>query len=476
MSYVAGPAPKPNSIDEFILQTEQSAIGLLLRSPAKIAQLLDQVREEDFAEPIHQDIIAAMRWLVSEGKAVTPFSVPQAIGATREVAEGWTVTRYVQDVLTTNMLTTAGVPLGHLCETLREAATRRGVRDIASQLASAAIEGSADLHQATQEAAQLIDEVVTASRSHHRQDLDAGSITDLVLTHLETEDDAWTTTGLIDLDRYLGGWPRAQLSVLAGRPGMGKSAAATSCLLKAAQAGARCQFFSLEMTGQQLGARLLTDLAFVAERPIYYDDIQHRRLDDRQKARLRDAKVRLDGLPVQIIEQRGLSLMDIAAKARRHAAVLDRKGERLDVIFVDHMGLVRPSERYAGNRVREVAEISDGLATLAKELDVAVVALCQLNRSVEKAENKRPSLSDLRDSGAIEEDASTVTFLYRPAYYLENTREDDFGKESERIEKLEAQRNYLEFVVAKNRNGRVGVVKAWCDIGANAIRNLSYGG
>jgi len=136
--------------------------------------------------------------------------------------------------------------------------------------------------------------------------------------------------------------------------------------------------------------------------------------------------------------------------------------------------LMRSSDRYAGNRVREVGEISEGMTELAQELDVAVVALCQLNRQVETRDNKRPTLSDLRDSGEVEQNASLVIFLYRSAYYLEQTRFDEPELEKKRQEMLEKTRDKLEFIVAKNRNGRVGVVEAFVNIGANAIRNASF--
>ena len=138
------------------------------------------------------------------------------------------------------------------------------------------------------------------------------------------------------------------------------------------------------------------------------------------------------------------------------------------------MMLVRSSDRYAGNRVREVGEISEGLMALAQELDVAVVALCQLNRGVEGRDNKRPTLADLRDSGEVEQNASLVIFLYRPAYYLEQKREDDPEIEREREALLEKHRHRLEFIVSKNRNGRPGVVDAFVNIGANAVRNASF--
>jgi len=233
-----------------------------------------------------------------------------------------------------------------------------------------------------------------------------------------------------------------------------------------------CLFFSLEMTGKQLGSRLLTDIAYTHSDPIFYQDVLKRKIDDRQRARLMQAREFIASLPIIIEEQRGLTISDIMARSRKVARKFEDDGGSLDVIFVDHMLLVKPSQRYSGNRVREVAEISDGLATLAKQLNCAVVALCQLNRGVEGRDVKRPTLSDLRDSGAIEEDASTVTFIYRPAYYLAQTRLQG-DAEIKRQELLEAQKNVLEFIVAKNRNGEAGIVDAFVEIGANAVPGVS---
>jgi replicative DNA helicase len=476
MANTAGPVPKPTAMEEFVLETEQAVIGLLLRNPGKVRDMLEQVDERNFAEDAHQSIISGMKWLISQGKPVTPFSLPPVLGPDRKVTDTVTYSQYIQNLLTRSMMTTAGMPLDQLLQTIRDARIRRDFRDVAVGLSDAALDGGSDLQAAFHMAAEQIDDIICTGIDKRRRSLDAKALGDLVMDHMEAGEQTWPTTGLTDLDQYLGGWPRGQLSILAGRPGMGKSAAATSFLLRAAKAGHNCLFLSLEMTGEQLGSRMLTDLSFIQGSAIYYDDIQHHRLDEKQRERLRTASQQLKGMPIEVVDQRGLKLTDIQAKARRRAATLDRKGERLDVLFVDHIGLVHASERYAGNRVRELAEITDTLATLAKELDCAVVGLCQLNRGVEKLENKRPGLSDLRDSGAIEEDASTVTFVFRPAYYLENTREDDPNKEKERLHKLDDCRHLLEFVIAKNRNGRVGVVKTWVEIGANAIRNLSFGG
>ena len=322
------------------------------------------------------------------------------------------------------------------------------------------------------EAVTMIDNVLADMRTGQRLSYDAGGAGTPALARLDSDARAYPTTGLEDLDKMIGGWPLGQLSVVAGRPGAGKSAVATSTLMRTAKTGIPAAFFSLEMTREQLGSRMLADDTRNA--PIMYEDILNRRIDSCRRPRLEEAQSRLAQLPINIEEQQGLSVAEIAARSRKIAATATRAGQRLRVIFIDHMMLVRSSDRYAGNRVREVGEISEGLMALAQELDIAVVALCQLNRGVEGRDNKRPTLADLRDSGEVEQNASLVIFLYRPAYYLEQRREDDPEIEREREALLVKHRHRLEFIVSKNRNGRPGVVDAFVNIGANAVRNASF--
>jgi replicative DNA helicase len=153
---------------------------------------------------------------------------------------------------------------------------------------------------------------------------------------------------------------------------------------------------------------------------------------------------------------------------------MERAGQSLDLVVVDHLGLIRPSGRYAGNKVQEVGEVSDALATLAKDQNVAVLALHQLNRGTEGRENKRPTLADLRNSGDLEQDADLVCFAYRQSYYLERMKCDPGSQaELQRQTELEACRNTLDILIAKNRNGPTDTVTLFCDMASNVIRDLA---
>ena len=160
-------------------------------------------------------------------------------------------------------------------------------------------------------------------------------------------------------------------------------------------------------------------------------------------------------LPLEIEQQAGLSVSQIAARARKHKAALERQGKTLDVIIVDHLGLVQPSSRYAGSRTHEIEETTGALKALAKDLNVALFALCQLNRAVEGREDKRPTMADLRDSGAIEQDADLIIFLFREEYYLSRTTSRRRPKRIERIARLAEVRNRLELIIGKARNGPI---------------------
>lgn len=466
--------PIPTKDD--LVSVEQNLLSVLVAHPEKIQEAAARITPGDLHNEFHKAVFAALVDLSEQNRNPSVEALVARFGDD-EIEPGLTPRRYFNRLFD-NALKAFYQPFPDLIEVIRDNAVRRTLADVGNSLSLQAANGGSNLLDVAGSTIERIDDVLASLRTGQRRAYDAQGAASLALSHLDSQDVPYPTTGLLDLDKVTGGIPTGQSSILAARPGMGKSAAATSIALRAAKAGHATMFFSLEMTGEQLGARMLTDLAWSYDDPIQYEDILQRRretFDDRKRRRLVEAKERLRDLPLTIEEQRGLTFGEIAARARKHANALDRQGRKLDLVIIDHMLLVRPSHRYAGNRVREVAEISDGIATLAKDMETAVLALCQLNRGVEGRENKRPSLADLRDSGAIEEDASLVMFLYRPAYYLEHQRHDNPEAESSRIATLDACRNSLEFIVAKNRNGRMCTVDAFVDIGANAVRNAEVG-
>jgi replicative DNA helicase len=284
--------------------------------------------------------------------------------------------------------------------------------------------------------------------------------------------ESWISTGISDLDAMAGGLERQALHILAGRPSMGKSALGSVIATNAARQGHGVAIFSLEMTRKAWMARVASEATWENGRGIPYQNALRNSLSDQDKERLFRAATKRASLPVIIDDQPALTMAEITARTRRASVDMEAKGKQLSLVVVDHIGKIRPSKNYRGQRVYEVGEITESLAALAKNENVAVLALSQINRGVEDRENKRPQLSDLRESGNIEQDADAAWFVYRPAYYYERGKEDGEDKESVRLNMLNKTRNSLEVLVAKTRNGQIGTADLFCDMACNVVRNL----
>ena len=276
---------------------------------------------------------------------------------------------------------------------------------------------------------------------------------------------AGISTGLTDMDKKLGGLHRSDLLILAGRPSMGKTALATNIafnVAKAYQKGVRHDgtegavnggvvgFYSLEMSAEQLAARILSEASEVPSEQIRRGD-----MTEEEFRRFVEAAKQLEACPLYIDDTPALPISQLAARARRL-----KRTHGLDVLFIDYLQLVRPATA-KDSRVNEVSEITQGLKAIAKELDIPVVALSQLSRQVENRDDKRPQLSDLRESGSIEQDADVVMFVYREEYYKEREKPGDH--ELEKMAAWQTEMDHLhgkaEIVIGKQRHGPIGHVE-----------------
>jgi len=295
-------------------------------------------------------------------------------------------------------------------------------------------------------------------------------------------------TGLRDLDEQLGGFHRSDLLILAGRPSMGKTSLATNIAYNAAAAyryelqedgsrktvdGAIVAFFSLEMSSEQLATRIL------AERTgINSHDIRQGKLSKADFERLSEATAEMQNLPLFIDDTGGISIGELTARARR----LKRAQGALDLIVIDYLQLITVSSSGSNaNRVQEVTQITTALKALAKDLNVPVVALSQLSRAVEQRDDKRPQLSDLRESGSIEQDADIVMFVFREEYYLARTEPPADPNDPSSNDKWKAWRQRMdqvygtaEIIVSKQRHGPIGTVKLAFDARLTRFGNLEY--
>jgi replicative DNA helicase len=271
-------------------------------------------------------------------------------------------------------------------------------------------------------------------------------------------------TGLIDLDKKLGGLHPSDLIILAGRPSMGKTSLATNIAFNIAKAhrrgvkpdgsegaveGGVVGFFSLEMSAEQLAARILSEAAEVPSVQIRRGD-----MTEGEFRRFVEAAKSLEACPLYIDDTPALPIAQVAARARRL-----KRTHGLDVLIIDYLQLLRGMSKE--NRVQEVSEITQGLKAIAKELNIPVIALSQLSRQVENREDKRPQLSDLRESGSIEQDADVVMFVFREEYYREREKPGDYdldgmAKWQEIMEKVHGK---AEVIIGKQRHGPIGTVE-----------------
>ena len=284
------------------------------------------------------------------------------------------------------------------------------------------------------------------------------SFKDSISHSIRSIDAAWkkgglsgVTTGLRDMDKMLGGMHPSDLVILAGRPSMGKTSLATNIAFNAARAGVPVAFFSLEMSAEQLATRILAEETQIASEKLRRGDIT----DDEFTRQIVPVSKELERLPFYIDDTGAISISLLRSRARRL-----KRTANIGMILVDYLQLVRGSaSRRNDNRVQEISEVTQALKALAKDLNVPVIALSQLSRAVESRDDKRPQLSDLRESGAIEQDADVVMFVFREEYYeMRKQPTEGTPEHAAWQEKMDRIANLAEVIIGKQRHGPIGRV------------------
>lgn len=350
-----------------------------------------------------------------------------------------------------------------------------GARDFARQIADLAkrrrlIEGLREVIAGAERAEVPVEQIADAADSALSGALEKAQTTSILTfaeafdaTMKEIEDEAAgrgpqaiQIVGLDDFNELTGGLYRGDLVYIGGRPSMGKTALALGISRGAAEAGNGAAVFSLEMKRSQLMMRAMADLSFESMHPTAFADVKRGRFDADQRRELFEARRRIEDWPLIITDPPSLNVGRIAMQIRRYKRRMAAAGQDLGLVIIDYLGLIKGQDRRA-KRYEEIGDISRTLKAVAKECDVAMVVLAQLNRECEKREDKRPMLSDLRDAGDIEQDADHVMFVYRDEYYLERSEPDPSHKSRPDWEmSMNAARNRMEIISAKARNGRVG--------------------
>jgi replicative DNA helicase len=453
---------RPHSID-----AEQQLLGAVLLSADALEVVENIVTADDFYEPIHSFLFAQFIKAKNEGRRIT-LPLVQAL-LTEEVKStdiaGLTVSQYIAR-MAAEATTIINAP--DFARVIVECADRRRLLDVAGSLAVAAKSSDSAPAALATDCIEQLDAIAARYSARHVAPVNAAlaserSIARMQLAMANTGEITGVTTGIRLLDERLNGWQRGNFIIVAGRPGMGKSGLIISSARQSAVRGTNVLLFSLEMTAEDVTDRMLSDALYRTRAPIPYFDIARGKISDVQADRVRAAQKDFRRLSIKIDPQGGLSAAQVAARSRKHKHLLERHGRTLDLVIVDHLHIMRASNRYAGNRVAEVTEISSALKALAKELNVPVIALAQLSRQVETRDEKRPTMADIRDSGSLEQDADAILFVYREGYYLQQMTGDDA---SERLAQVETN---LEVQIAKHRGGPTGRIDLFFDVPSNAL-------
>lgn len=413
------------------IEAEEAVLGSLLIDADAIIRVATVLRSEDFYREKHGWIYQAILDLHEKREPVDLLTVCDELERREQLDEvGGTV--FVTSLVTT---VPTSIHAEHYARIIERAATRRRLIDAAAQIAAIAYQEADDVGEVVDRAEQLLFGV-----SERRISRDLVPIKQVLsdyydrieyLTRHQGEV-IGIPTGFSDIDGLLGGLQRSDMVILAARPSVGKTSLALSIAHNAAlKFNQRVAFFSLEMSSEQVVQRLIS-----AETGIDSQKLRRGTIADDEWARFMKATSDLSETYLYIDDTPGISALELRTKARRLQAEFG-----IDLVVVDYLQLMRGDTR-SENRVQEISSISRSIKGLARELNVPILALSQLSRGVESRTDKRPILSDLRESGALEQDADVVIFIYRDELYNENTE----------------RKNIADIIVAKHRNGPTGVV------------------
>lgn len=428
------------------LDAEKSLLGAMMLSADATATGLSKIKVDDLYRQAHQRIFQAIAALFAKGEPCDVVTVASRLEATGELEQVGGKT-YLLDIVNTVPL--AG-NVGQYAEIVKRHSMLRRLILAATHIAALGYEGPDDIDEVVERCEKEIFDVTNErveTTFRPIEDLLAEGWKKLEELYERQEHLTGVPTGWADLDRVLAGLHRGDLIILAARPSVGKTAFALNLAVNAAKQGVAVGVFSLEMSSEQLVMRILS-----SESRVDGQKLRTGRLSDSDWKPLMDAMGRLDTADLHVDDTPALSIMELRAKARRMF-----RGKRNGLVIVDYLQLMQPQARRSENRQVEIAEISRGLKILAKELDLPVLALSQLSRAVESRADKRPMLSDLRESGAIEQDADVVMFIHRDAYKRDESAYDE-GRSSGHAGR-ELPKGLAEIIIAKHRNGPTDTVR-----------------
>lgn len=445
------------------IEVEQALLGAILINNEAYYHVSDFLRAEHFLEAVHATIFQVVGQLIEKGKVATPITAKTVIGDV-DLGAGVPVMAYLVRLAGEATTVINSKEYGRI---IYELALRRGLIHIGSEIVNnaydAPVEGEArvQIEEAERSLFKLAEKGQTDGGIRAFSESLSKSIEMAAAAYKRDGGLSGLATGFRDIDKMMGGLQSSDLVIIAGRPAMGKTALATNISYNVAQAykaekqedgtlktinGGVVLFFSLEMSDEQLATRIVSEQTGISS-----SDIRRGLISEDDFGNIVGISKSLVNLSLHIDPTGGMNIAQLAARARRF-----KRQKGLDLIIVDYLQLMTGRSE---NRVQEITEITTGLKALAKELDVPIVALSQLSRQVEQRPDKRPQLSDLRESGSIEQDADVVLFVYREEYYLQREMpEEGSDKYHEWLMKLDNQAGKAELIIGKQRHGPTGTV------------------
>ncbi|WP_265974322.1 replicative DNA helicase [Brucella intermedia] len=451
------------------IEAEQALLGAILINNDAFYRVSDFLKPTHFFEPLHRRIYEITTDLIRVGKMANPVTMKTFLPTEGKVGD-LTIFQYVTRLATEAVTIINAEDYGRA---IYDLATRRALIGIGEDMVNVAYDAPVDMapQEQIEDAERRLFELAETGR------YDGGFLPfkDAVTTAVDMANAAFmrdghlsgVSTGIHSLDAKMGGLQPSDLIILAGRPGMGKTSLATNIAFNIANAyegeqqadgsmkavnGGVVGFFSLEMSAEQLATRIISEQTEVSSSKIRRGDITETDFE-----KLVACSQLMQKIPLYIDQTGGISIAQLAARARRL-----KRQRGLDVLVIDYVQLMTGSSKAsAQNRVQEITEITTGLKALGKELNVPIIALSQLSRQVESRDDKRPQLSDLRESGSIEQDADVVLFVFREEYYVKNLEpRDEFDpKYEEWKQHFEKVRGTADVIIAKQRHGPTGTVK-----------------
>lgn len=479
MRPAASPRASEREIDPSIVAAssdrpaEAAVIGALLRDDRLIDDAADKLRAEDFSDYLFADVFSTILGMAANSEVASAITVARRLSSDAELTERGGAKYLAQLAAADNVERGLGY-IDHLVELSR----RRMMATALAEVRPAVVDTGIPLADTVGRLESAMSSILLASTS--RPAIGLAQAWDSTIETIRAVGEGRQTrgaqvAGFAEWNDLTGGMAAGQLILLGGRPGMGKTSVAIKVALAAAEAGHGVLFISREMPVEQLMMRIIADMLFAEGSSATFDDVLNGKLSKHDFERAAAIRRMIDSWPLKFEEPSHLPAGAIGPMVRRHKREMAARGVKLVLVVVDYLGLVSAPNRRS-NREQEVSDISREMKSVARTTGTAMLALSQLSRALESRDDKRPVLSDLRDSGSLEQDADIVVFAYRAEYYLKASEPSKTtGKKREAWEiDMNAERDRLELHAAKVRQGEAHRRKMYFFASRQAVRSADF--